>query len=44
MDTELFLQSIQRPSIELLNQFGRDDFEELDQSFLDIYSQLPLCE
>lgn len=44
MDTDIFLESIQRPSDELLNQFARDDFGELDQSFLDIYSRLPLCE
>ncbi|KAF3403367.1 hypothetical protein DPV78_003684, partial [Talaromyces pinophilus] len=37
-------RSIQGLSNELLNQFGKDDFDELDQSFLDIYSRLPLCE
>jgi hypothetical protein len=44
LDTEHFLKSIQGLSNELLNQFGKDDFDELDQSFLDIYSRLPLCE
>jgi hypothetical protein len=44
--TDYVMQDIARFSQELLEQIGRDEdaSSELDPSFLDLYSRIPVCE